>query len=308
MTDAVSVAVGCAVGIPCGVAIVVALLFWYRMQRRFKKEREEDNESMNDDGEISFNNLVLTQRRGAEKEPDVNHVVAGSGSSEDTTNQEEKIVDNTRGGEVQRSRSKYTPAYRKKLNSSLSTYHQTRSSEDFKSANNSSSASLDTRQNLTNPSTMYDQIIPMLPQDQSGLESPSDISLSNEQVASNENLIKNLQNQDFGSYPRRKPSINSAITGQANFSSTSVHTRSSSIHSNSKKSAENVFETPKSQKIIMHDDDSGDDKKSSVYMLKNNYDVGNAAEIAEEDQYENEFTNYTESKREFIDSLRPRKL
>jgi hypothetical protein len=42
------------------------------------------------------------------------------------------------------------------------------------------------------------------------------------------------------------------------------------------------------------------------YNLKNNYDASNEYEIQEEDQYENEFTNYSESKRTFIESLRPK--
>lgn len=48
------------------------------------------------------------------------------------------------------------------------------------------------------------------------------------------------------------------------------------------------------------------DKDKDLYKLQNNYDVGNIGEIAEEDQYENEFTNYSQSKREFIESLRPK--
>ena len=52
MTDGGSLAVGLAVGIPCGVAILVALIFWYYMQRRFKKEVENDAESLTGDGPI----------------------------------------------------------------------------------------------------------------------------------------------------------------------------------------------------------------------------------------------------------------
>jgi hypothetical protein len=42
------------------------------------------------------------------------------------------------------------------------------------------------------------------------------------------------------------------------------------------------------------------------YDLKNNYDLANEGEIQEEDQYENEFTNYSENKRAFIEGLRPK--
>lgn len=51
--------------------------------------------------------------------------------------------------------------------------------------------------------------------------------------------------------------------------------------------------------------DSDSHRDSSVYKLQNNYDVKNNNEITEEDQYENEYTNYTENRRQFIDSLRP---
>lgn len=54
-------------------------------------------------------------------------------------------------------------------------------------------------------------------------------------------------------------------------------------------------------KVATMDKDNGD-----LYKLQNNYDMSNIGEIAEEDQYENEFTNYSQSKREFIESLRPK--
>jgi len=54
-----------------------------------------------------------------------------------------------------------------------------------------------------------------------------------------------------------------------------------------------------------HSSDSDSEQPQSVYKLQNNYDVQNNNEIEEEDQYENEFTNYTENRREFINSMRP---
>lgn len=141
--------------------------------------------------------------------------------------------------------------------------------------------------------------------------------------SSNENLIRNLQNQDFGSYPRRASSSN--LNG--NISNTSFHTRDSSITSVNKADAlEDVFATPKSgapsqlpSTFDRNNEDSddrrsGDDDKvatmdkdnGDLYKLQNNYDMSNIGEIAEEDQYENEFTNYSQSKREFIESLRPK--
>ncbi len=55
----------------------------------------------------------------------------------------------------------------------------------------------------------------------------------------------------------------------------------------------------KSSSVSTNDDE--DD-----YDLKNNYRLENEHEIQEEDQYENEFTNYSENKRAYINSLRPK--
>lgn len=324
MADSVSIAVGCAVGIPCGLAVVIALIFWYRTQRRFEKEVADDIESMNDDGAISFNNLeTLKQSRKqvAEDKEELEHVIAGSGSSDDAVSHDEKLggpVANEHG--PQRSRSKYTPAYRKKINSSIGTLHILKLPEDSKSTNNSSFTSLDTQQRQGNQPNMYDQIIPVLPHENasnSGLfpnsknaSEPSDAICK---ASSSEELIKNLQNQDYGSYPRRKSSSTLNNLASTNQSSSSFHTRASSSHSIPKQSTENVFDTPISQKALRVDAEEEYDsnlalKKSEPYKLKNNYDMGNNEEIEEEDQYENEFTNYSENKREFIASLRPKKL
>ena len=71
-------------------------------------------------------------------------------------------------------------------------------------------------------------------------------------------------------------------------------------------SYENVFDTPKSTTAASLVDARDSNNQQQVYSLKNNYDIKNTSEIQEEDQYENEFTNYSESKRAFIDSLRPK--
>lgn len=44
----VSVAVGTAVGIPIAVGVIIALIFWCKLQRRYKKEeiRDADLEKM----------------------------------------------------------------------------------------------------------------------------------------------------------------------------------------------------------------------------------------------------------------------
>ena len=187
--------------------------------------------------------------------------------------------------------------------------------------------------------SVYDQMVPVIADDGPNFftDPSSDTNTSNDQnkpsmtdfkhnirQSSNENLIRNLQNQDFGSYyPRRASS--SFLNG--NISNTSFHTRNSSITSVNKPDAlEDVFATPKSaalshlpstsDKNSEESDDcnsvkgavsaKADKETKDLYKLQNNYDVGNIGEIAEEDQYENEFTNYSQSKREFIESFRPK--
>ncbi|CAR23082.1 Aim20p [Lachancea thermotolerans CBS 6340] len=313
MTDGLGVSVGCAVGIPCGVAVLVAVIFWYYMQRKFKKEIEDDEESMSGDGTISFTNLhSMRVPDNPEKDLPVSHVVGGSTSSDNTTTAQNVAT----AGQMEAQQSQpskkpkntYMPAYRKRLNSSLSTLqHQ----DEQRSPTDSSSTSLDTKnQNGRAHSTVLDQMIPVLAQDDNAAAASSEFSLTHERTSSNDNLIKNLHNHDFGSYPKRRSSGNLTGMISGNVSSASVHTRTSSVHSG-KKNNENVFDTPNSQKfheaVAPSEEDAESKGMRSYYMLKNNYDVENASQIAEEDQYENEFTNYSESKREFINSLRPKK-
>ncbi|SCU79966.1 LAMI_0B00320g1_1 [Lachancea mirantina] len=320
MSDPVSVAVGCAVGIPCGLALIIAFIFWYRMQLRFKKEAEADTESLREEGPISFDNFeTLKQTKERGNRENIEKIIENSGSSENTTNDEEKDGTNGTatagnsgdGKQPQRSGSRYIPAYRQKLNLSLSKRRNSGKGDELKGSLDNSTTSLETPRNQNTPTTVLDQIIPVMPMPGSGSAqfSTSEFSLQNDQYSSNEHLIKNLHNQDFGSYPRRKSSATLSVMNPANQSNSSLHTRASSVHSLSKKSAENIFETPKSQSFVpLEEPSQAADDKSEIYMLKNNYDVSNAEEIAEEDQYENEFTNYSDNKREFINSLRPRKV
>ncbi|SCU85167.1 LAME_0D00364g1_1 [Lachancea meyersii CBS 8951] len=348
MVDGVSVAVGCAVGIPCGLAVVVAVIFWLQMQRRFRKEREEDGESINGDGAISFRNMEALREEQIdhlEKTEAVQQQAAEGSSSSDHTQAHESGFtlapaaeksgrwglksdsSNSKAAKPTR-RNTYMPAYRKKLNSSISSLNKgsLTHQDDFRVPNDGSSTSLDTKPNagLTSEPTVLDQMIPVLAHpdaSQSVQVTPSEFSLTHERTNSNDNLIKNLQNHDFGSYPRRRSSVNLNNMPSTNVSSASVVTRSSSTRSPFK-SAENVFETPVSNKITdavpdqtadftghpsLDGEDITGETRPDYYMLRNNYDVKNSEEIAEEDQYENEFTNYSESKREFINSLRPRK-
>lgn len=127
--------------------------------------------------------------------------------------------------------------------------------------NNSSNVSLSSsQQHITKRQiSVYDQMVPVIADEGANFFSdpssdnaninnvqnkPSVIELKNNaRQSSNENLIRNLQNQDFGSYPRRASSSN--LNG--NISNTSFHTRDSSITSVNKADAlEDVFATPKS--------------------------------------------------------------
>lgn len=334
----VSIAVGCAVGIPIGLGVLIAICFWVRLQRRFKREEEEDKELENvihdDNASISFHDTRNLQPSRAWREknevsndmsnedseiyeeqklPD--HHIVGSGSSEGSLSHEEKLA-GAAGNEkskkqkenLPRRKSKhYVPAYRRKINSMQANLSPT----DGASTNNSSSASLSSSQKIPKRQVShYDQMVPVVANERQGIFDESD---DKERQSSNENLIKNLNNQDYGSYyPRRASSSSLHQLHSTNHSTTSVHTRSSSVNSIVKNgvSTDNVFATPKSEhgvnNLIKTEEKAG--KQDDVYLLKNNYDIMNTNEIAEEDQYENEFTNYSENKREFINSLRPKKL
>lgn len=343
----ISTAVGCAVGIPIGLGIVVALFFWARLQRRFKKEEEQDKELENvlqDNASITFGNLESLKQPGswgnkkhsssevtnedteafdAHDQKASEHHILGSGSSDGSMSHEEKLSANAAGNDKgrnskeqpQRQNSKlYVPAYRRKINSLQSKLPQNAGN----STTNSSSTSLTSQQQAPKRQlSVYDQMIPVVEPDPQGIFDDAD---DKDNQSSNDNLIKNLNNQDFGSYPRRPSSSSLSQLHSTNHSASSFHTRASSINSSVRPGppAENIFATPKSDKVLANKSRNEDKvekqdkqdkqvKPDDVYLLKNNYDITNSSEIAEEDQYENEFTNYSENKREFIDSLRPKK-
>ncbi|EJS42823.1 skg1p [Saccharomyces arboricola H-6] len=357
MTASTSVAVGCAVGIPVGVGVIVAVWFWFNLQKRYREEEKNDEELeraiYDESGFVSFDNfgpLRDSKDEAALTSTDLKNPDHTSGSSEGSAHPEEKIDGKSQDQEhsLGKKNSKYyVPAYRRKINSlkvrnnNYSNNTKQKSSMDLPSVNNSSNVSLTSsqRQIARRKISVYDQMVPVIADE--GLnfftDPPSDTNTSNDQnrssvielknnarQSSNENLIRNLQNQDFGSYyPRRASS--SCLNG--NISNTSFHTRNSSITSvNKPDMPEDVFATPKSATLSRvpstSDKDSeefddghamkdsrfatADKDNKDLYKLQNNYDVGNIGEIAEEDQYENEFTNYSQSKREFIESLRPK--
>ncbi|QLL31858.1 hypothetical protein HG536_0C00250 [Torulaspora globosa] len=330
----ISTAVGCAVGIPIGLGVLVALFFWARMQRRLKKEEEEDKELQNvlqDNESIAFGNLEsLKQPEVWENKKHVSgdiakedtevcydhkvsdHHISGSGSSDGSVSHEEKLSASAAGNDKGRNSKLFVPAYRRKIN----TLQAKLTGSAGNSTRNSSSTSLTSSQKIPRTQvSVYDQMIPVVASDAQGI---FDDNEEKDRQSSNDHLIRNLNNQDFGSYPRRASSSSLSQLHSTNHSSSSFHTRASSLSSALKPGApaENVFATPKSEKVLgnkSRTDDRVDKqdrqgKHDDVYLLKNNYDITNSSEIAEEDQYENEFTNYSANKREFIDSLRPKKL
>lgn len=330
----ISTAVGCAVGIPIGLGVVVALFFWARMQRRLKREEEEDKELQNvlqDNASIAFGNLESLKQPEAwenKKNGDLakedtevfvshdhkasDHHISGSGSSDGSVSQEEKLPASAAGNDKGRNSKLFVPAYRRKINTLQAKLTQSAGN----STRNSSTTSLTSSQKMSKRQvSVYDQMIPVVISDSQGI---FDDNEEKDRQSSNEHLIRNLNNQDFGSYPRRASSSSLSQLHSTNHSSSSFHTRASSMSSALKLGApaDNVFATPKSEKALgnkSRTDDRADkqdrqSKHDDVYLLKNNYDITNSSEIAEEDQYENEFTNYSANKREFIDSLRPKKL
>lgn len=356
MTASTSVAVGCAVGIPVGVGIIIAVCFWFNLQKRYKREEQDDRELeraiYDESGFVSFDNfgpLRDSKDEAALTSAELKNPDHTSGSSEGSAHPEEKDgksrdQENSSG---KKHNKYYVPAYRRKINllqvrnNSYGNSAKQKSIVDLPSINNNSNVSLSSSQrHITKRQiSVYDQMVPVIADEGPTFfaDPSSDPKISNDQTkasmielkhnvsqSSNENLIRNLQNQDFGSYyPRRASS--SFLNG--NISNTSFHTRNSSITSVTKHDAlEDVFATPKSTALSQlpstfdKDNEESDDNHSvkdtrsakvdkdnkDLYKLQNNYDVGNIGEIAEEDQYENEFTNYSQSKREFIESLRPK--
>ncbi|SMN22310.1 similar to Saccharomyces cerevisiae YIL158W AIM20 Putative protein of unknown function [Maudiozyma saulgeensis] len=107
------VAVGCAVGIPIGVGIIISLIFWVRLQRRFKKEMEDDKELehaiYDESGFISFDNFDSL------KHEQINESQRDLSRTSDTTNttDQESITHPRRN----QNSNVYIPAYRKRINS-----------------------------------------------------------------------------------------------------------------------------------------------------------------------------------------------
>lgn len=135
-------------------------------------------------------------------------------------------------------------------------------------------------------------------------------SLGNSRSSSLSNL--NPPSGQGGSHMGSNSSINSnsnSINTDTFYSNVPVLESEQKDHlsrRNSMELARSLHATPSYKIPQMARTASASSMENDEYDLKNNYNVDNHHEIQEEDQYENEFTNYSESKRAFIDGLRPK--
>ena len=172
----VSTAVGCAVGIPIGVAVLVLFLFWVRLQRRFQKERADDEELerqiYDETGSIDFTNGIAnihameghredTNNASDKTEPYVNtddsfnmidsstntsDVEKSNNNNNNSNNNNAKSNSSTTRATVSRNNSGnvYVPAYRKRINAlQMHGFHSSSAVSSLHNAtNNNSEASL----------------------------------------------------------------------------------------------------------------------------------------------------------------------
>lgn len=336
----VSTSVGCAVGIPIGVGIIIAFAFWYRLQRRFKQELEDDkdleHEIYDDTAYISFNNLD-SLKKDPQHSDDHNNNNSNSNSNSNsnnldiTVNDDNSIAhDHNNNNTKDRPKSNmYIPAYRRKINSlhrqsihmiNNNPYHTNTEIENTinipppvlsrSSLRSSSLQNINDSQQQVRQISVYDQMVPLV-NPSSIFDSKNNlndhISFQSDSTYKNDSFnIRNLQYQDLGSYYPAVPT--STSNSIQNFK---INASTSSLNNST-----NIFSTPISKKNNVNSSHANEDTSKNAYsihtdvesdyILKNNYDINDSeSKIVEEDQYENEFTNYKENRRQFLDSLRP---
>ncbi|AGO11173.1 AaceriAFR300Cp [[Ashbya] aceris (nom. inval.)] len=296
--DMTTIAVVLAVVLPVSIAVLIALVFWCKTQRRFKREEQDDEKNrVYDDEVVTFREMRASSGTLGPGDTPPAACAAGSGSSEGSASEKERSPPPVPAGRATRT---YTPAYRRRLNRSLSR----QASRAEEATTHSSAASYDTQQAQQAQLSVFEQMVPVLQVDGSGpFANPRDAASERGSRHSSESLMKSLKNQDFGSYPKRRPSATNV--GNLAVYNGSVSSFSSRVPSST------TLNCMGDESFYAYDGPARTGRdlpevKQDVYMLKNNYDVTNNKEITEEDQYENEFTNYSENKREFIDSLRPK--
>ncbi|CCH61235.1 hypothetical protein TBLA_0E01800 [Henningerozyma blattae CBS 6284] len=339
MTGNTSTAVGCAVGIPVGLGLIVAGAFWLHMQRRLKREDLEDvqlEQEVHEDTEFdAFNHLHILQQR--KKSIDNNSASEpsreGSQLSNDGEDNEKNYDSNATPYRHKKNSKSFVPAYRKKLNIFI---QEGELKEDSTEELNGSKNIKRNQIPYTDPKNVstYDQMVPIMPDGVANIFG-EDSEDNNSQLTNSSKMLaraqysdfrKNLYSQDFGSYyPRRTstsdlPSFNNPYN-HPNQSGSSLRTRSSSTNSISKHGIiENVLESSSrdfTQSSISLENNAASPTRDEERMLGKykrkshlNHDSSEnetSNEILEEDYYENEFTNYSENKRQFIEGLKPTK-
>ncbi|CAI4065191.1 hypothetical protein N7582_002892 [Saccharomyces uvarum] len=103
----ISVAVGTAVGIPIGVGITIALIFWCLLQRRYRKEEARDGD---------LEKIVAEEVAVSVYE---SYKLEMSSSSEASTINEKNTEQDLKPCEAKTAKNGYTPAYRRQLNASM---------------------------------------------------------------------------------------------------------------------------------------------------------------------------------------------
>ncbi|AMD23022.1 HHR253Cp [Eremothecium sinecaudum] len=313
MVETTIVAVVCAIGLPTVISALILGILWRRAQLRLRKEDEDgiggfiqrDSEILcTGDYKYLKNEIELKERMdyngklkdfgfGSEK-------LRSSTSGGSTSNEELRGTPDSAGyhmksasASVGRGTSKYfIPAYRRRFNNSMSNQHINRAEDD--SLAGSSILSFDAHKT----SSLMEQMVPIITADNSGMFGASDMMCSDRASrTSNETLIKSLQTHDFGSYPKHKQSV-PQLKCTFPFTTTPSPLMSGAP---STSSLNKLLRADSSNEDCNHSVDRND-----TYILNSNYQMTNNSEIMEEDQYENEFTNYSRSKREFIDMLRPK--
>ncbi|SSD60270.1 uncharacterized protein SCODWIG_02031 [Saccharomycodes ludwigii] len=364
MGTSTSVTVGCAIGIPCAVAVVLALAFWIKMQERFKKElREDDGHSLNGDLVISNINDL--------KEYYNNNNNSTQQMLDDTDDHKTDSIIKPNNTLKRSSSSRYVPAYRRNMVKNMyEQYYPTNfnSNEELKLGNHTdnSTENINNAENKNNPpennkqhmimnnSILYDTYVPIFKDTDKDSIALDTLSKDPEQqhhtsqlttpYTSTENmLVRNLNSQDYGNYYPRHPSTSShnlqKVGSYPSLKDSSSITRHNSYKMQTKSSIRNLKkhdDNVSSTTYLVPDHTSGsnsskirdnfNDKRESIFDDENqisdnlsiqsslrensnpvigpvgDHNIEQASTIEEEDQYENDYTNYSQNKKDFIDS------
>lgn len=208
--SSLSVAVGCAVGIPIAVAFLIALVFWGRLQRRFTNEYERDrdleNAINNDDILINFDVYQSLQDLSSTlSDPTILKKETRNTENEVTGSSDDEVIENSKPIALVQNpsndkRKYFIPAYRRNINSLQA------SNEHTPQVSCQSSLNVPVNDSLLN---VYDQMIPFVDNIPSGADAQKQKGVSKSTNRDKNSLLKNINSQDFGSfYPGRESSSN----------------------------------------------------------------------------------------------------